>query len=193
MSDTDIHYTVAINRIVDITITFLNSLVALLLLTAPWYKITLDTVFNGCNLTRGTVIAPFSSGICNYESLASLPLEQGKHWTTMYNYSMTYFIFAVIISSLVGYEVVVFGIRKLNNANTISFVLNLISVIIQSMILIEVGNVIKPAHVSNEIALTFISVALGLSCVRVLALGWFMYHQRQTEPIGMFGTGARKF
>lgn len=187
----ELHFTVAINRFVDISITFFNSLVALMLLTGGWYKVTLDSVFNGCTLTRGTIIVPFASGICEFDTMTDLPGDQGKKWATMKNFVITYFAFSIVISSLVGYESVVYGIRKLNNANTISFVLNLVSLIIQSMVLIEAGKIDKPEHVSNEIAVTLITAALAMSCVRVLVLGWFMYHQKKTNPIGIFGTGSR--
>lgn len=192
-----IHFTIAINRFVDISLTFFNSLVALMLLTAPWYKITLDLagadLFHGCALTRGTVIAPFASGICQFDTMTGLPGDEGKQWKTMHNYVITYLAFALLISSFVGYESTVHGLRKWNNANTLSFGLNFVTLILQTMILIEEGSISKPKHIENELATTMIIAALAMSCIRIPVLGYFMYHTYNfdKENGGYFGTGGR--
>lgn len=189
-----VHYLVAINRFIDVSLTFFNSLVALVLLTAPWYKLTQDTTFQGCALKKGTVLAPFVSGVCDYDTFSELP-DGGNKWDTMHNYCIVYLVFALAISSLVGYESVVHGIRKWNNTNTLSFVLNMVMLIIQSMILIENGNVKKPQHIEDELATSLITAALVITCIRVPMLGYFMYHTYTYDRKngGYFGTGSSMY
>lgn len=189
-----IHYTIAINRFIDISLTFFNSLVALMLLTAPWYKIVAANgeTFQGCHLAKGTVLAPFTSGLCTFESFEELPLG-GDKWATMHSYCITYLTIALLVSSLIGYESVVHGLRKWNNTNTLSFVLNIVTIIIHAIILVESGNVPKPVHIANELATTLITSALVVSCIRVLVLGWLMYHTYTHDRVngGFFGTGGK--
>lgn len=195
-SSEPLHFTVAINRFVDLSLTFFNSLVALMLLTAPWYKVTLtlsgNDLFHGCALTRGTVIAPFASGICDFDTMTGLPGDDGAKWSTMHSYVISYLTFALLISSFVGYEATVYGLRKWNNANTISFVLNFVTLILQAMILVEAGSVSKPKHIENELAVTLITAALVISCIRIPVLGWFMHYTFYNDRAngGFFGTGS---
>lgn len=188
---TPIHHFVALNRFVDMALTFFNSLVALMLLTAPWYKLTQKETIQNCELKRGTVLAPFASGLCEYDSFADLP-NGGEKWNTMHKYCITYLVFALLISSLVGYEGVVHGLRKWNNANTLSFALTFVMLIIQSMIMIEAGNVVKPVHIEDEFATTLITVALVFTCVRIPMLLYFMYqtYTYDRKNGGYFGTGS---
>jgi hypothetical protein len=180
---------VSINRFLDLGLTFFNTIVALLLLTAPWYKITADETFQGCLITRGTVIAPFASGLCEFESFSDLP-DGGDKWSVMHAYCIVYMTIALAISVLVGYETVMYGLRSWSNANTLSFVLNIVLLIVQSIILIEDGNLVKPTHLANETAETLILIALVTTCIRVPMLGWFMHQTYNGDKTGYFGTGS---
>ena len=155
---------IAINRFVDMSLVFFNSLVALMLFTAPWYIVNSDTEFPaGCALTKGVVIAPFSSEFCGV-SMTSMELG-GDTWTTMYFFVVAYLIISLAMSVVIGYEVVTHGVRQWNDANTIGFALNVVLLIVLSFVLAKSNSVVKPSTVRDATARTLTTLALVLVCL----------------------------
>lgn len=177
-----------INRFVDIISVIFNSLVALLILTAPWYVMEYDEVFRGCNLTEGTALAPFVSGICGVD-MTDLKTD-GTSWGTVLFWSTSYFTLSCILLFFVVFEVVMFGIRSSDNAYTIAFILNLVLIIHQGQILGKANNTPKPEKTVNTTAQILLIIATSLTVVRMLVLMVLMYRTKTRRPKGVFGTGA---
>lgn len=189
-----VHHFVALNRFIDLGFTFYNTLTALMLLTAPWYKLTQDVTFQGCPLSRGTVLAPFASGMCDTDTFKELK-DGGDKWGTMHTLCIIFMTLTLITSCLVGYESIEHGFRKWENGNTLSFTINLFLIVVLAVMLGGIGSVPKPEHIENELATIMTIIAMVLSCLRVPMLGVFMYHtyhdpNRQKGEGGYFGTGA---
>lgn len=186
-------FVVAINRYVEMTLVFFNTLVALMLLTAPWYFVEDNTVFpvNGnpnCEISSGTVIAPFTSSPCGV-MFTELD-EGGAEWHNLHIYVWIYFVFAMIASTIVGYEIVHFGVRAWNNANTIGFIVQLGLLVVQSLILISSDKARKPHGVDDSTARTLTILALSLSSVRLAMLSFFMFITFRYNKRGFLGTGG---
>jgi len=179
-----------LNRLLDMGFTFVNALIALTLLNAPWYRVTADVTYLACPLTRGTVIAPFTSGLCHYDDLSSLPDGEGDKWATIGTYVIIYFCLSLILTMVVGYEAITNGVRELDNGNTISFVLNMILVILITIIMALAGKLETPDNTEALMPINLMVAALVVSCVRIPFIGWVMYKTKQNNPTGYFGTGA---
>ena len=105
----------SINRAIDLWFTVGNFFVALLLRVAPWYKVeknlTDNDQFYGCALLRGTVIAPFWSGICDqYDTLLDLPEKSG--WREVNNFSWIYLALSLVTLAFVLYETIYYGYSR---------------------------------------------------------------------------------
>jgi hypothetical protein len=191
-SDINTPAVVALNRYVEMALVFFNTLVGLMLLTAPWYIVENDATFTevsmGCVVPEGTVLAPFVSKPCGkaFTAIAA----GGKGWSDMHIYVWVYFGLALLGSALIGYEVVKHGVREWNDANTIGFVVQLALVVIQSLILAKSGSLVKPSSVDSSTAEILIITAVVLSALRLSMLGFFMYITKKYNPRGYFGTGA---
>jgi hypothetical protein len=183
---------IALNRYMEMSLVFFNVLVALMLLTAPWYIVENSTTFNavndGCAIPEGTALAPFVSKPCG--KAFTVLLNGGKEWRDMHVYVWVYFVLAIICSAIIGYEVVKHGVREWSDANTIGFVVQLILLIIQSIILITSADLVKPENVNASTAEILIITAVVISSVRIVMLGFFMYITKKHAPRGFFGTGS---
>lgn len=183
---------IAINRYVEMSIVFFNTLVSLMLLTAPWYIVKHDTLFEqagqNCIISKGTVLAPFVSEPCG-TAFTDL-LDGGKGWSDMYNYVWVYFLLALLSSAIITYEIIKYGVREWNDANTIGFVVQLVLIIFQSIIVVQTNKLVKPGNVNASTAETLIMIALPLSAIRIIMLGFFMYITKRYNPRGFFGTGS---
>lgn len=184
---------VALNRYVEMSLVFFNTLVGLMLLTAPWYIVENDTTFNeakmgGCTVLKGTVLAPFVSKPCGTAFVDIV--DGGKGWSDMHIYVWVYFGLALLGSAIIGFEVVKHGVRDWSDANTIGFAVQLVLVIIQSIILVKSGDLVKPADVDASTADILIITAVVLSAARVVMLGFFMYVTKRFAARGYFGTGS---
>ena len=189
---------VSLNRYIEMALVFFNSMVALMLLTAPWYIVTGHTnaklMQDGaalCEFVPGTVIAPFASK-CNNVAFPELN-DGGDIWANLHIYSYVYLGLALLASCLIGYEVVIHGVREWKDANTIGFAVQLGMLVIQVLILVESGKAVKPtpaSAVDASTAETLIITAVALSSVRVAALMFFMYITFRYNPRGTFGTGS---
>jgi hypothetical protein len=180
---------VAINRYIEMGLVYFNTIVALMLLTAPWYLVENDTTFNGCVISEGTVIAPFLSKFCGKE-LATLPGAAGKDWKTLHVFVWVYFALALLSSAIIGYEFVHNGVRKWSNASTIGFCLQVCLIVFQSLVLVESDSAVKPDGVDDSTARILVITAIVLSSLRIATLGFFMYVTRKYAPMGRFGTGS---
>lgn len=178
-----------INRFLDMGLVFFNSLVALMLLTAPWYMITADGQYYDCEVKAGTVIAPFESKFCGLY-LEETPVD-GEEWTQLYGFVWAYFIVAVITTALLGFEIFKNRVRSWDNANTASFALNIGMMVIQALILRTSNKIHKPAGIEDSTARTLIILSLVLTIFRSIMLMAFMYRVVTTAPRGFFGTGSR--
>ena len=191
---------VALNRYVEMALVFFNSMVALMLLTAPWYIITGTTgkaeiAGAGCDFGVGTVIAPFASK-CGNVAFTDLS-DGGDIWSSLHIYSFVYLGLALLASCLIGYEVVTHGVREWKDANTIGFAVQLGMLVIQILIMTESDKAIKPTPKGDDVvevdastAETLILTAVILSSLRVAALMFFMYLTYRYNPRGTFGTGS---
>lgn len=183
---------VALNRYVEMALVFFNTLVGLMLLTAPWYIVENDAHFKevsaSCVVPEGTALAPFVSKPCNKAFTAIL--HGGKGWSDMHIYVWVYFGLALLGSALIGYEVIKHGIREWNDANTIGFAVQMALLVIQSVIMAKSGSLVKPEHVDASTAKILIITAVVLSSLRVVMLGFFMYITKKYNARGYFGTGA---
>lgn len=183
---------ITLNRYVEMAIVFFNTLVGLMLLTAPWYIVENDATFKeiamDCVVTEGTVLAPFVSKPCGkaFTDIA----DGGKGWSDMHIYVWVYFGLALLGSAIIGYEVVKHGVREWNDANTIGFAVQMVLVIIQSIILAKSGELVKPDKVDASTAEILIITAVVLSAVRIVMLGFFMYITKKYAARGYFGTGS---
>lgn len=178
-----------INRAIDILLTFFNTVVAIALLIAPWYKVTEDTDFHGCTLAAGTVLAPFASGLCTYDSFYDLPVD-GSKWEMVYIYGVVFLSFNFVATLMVVYESVNHGVREWDNANTASFIFNIVSFVIAVLIQVETSTITKPLHLKNETAQVMVIIALVVCALRTLMLSWFMYETYHNDRRGFFGTGS---
>lgn len=178
---------VALNRYVEMGLVFFNTMVALMLLTAPWYLVEKDTHFptSNCTVKAGTVVAPFISKFCG-EDLTVVDSE----WKNLHVFVWVYFGLALLSSAIIGYEVIKHGVRQWNDANTIGFAVQVGLLVIQIIILIKGGDAHKPASSDDSTAKNLIITAVALSSARVAALIFFMYLTFTNAPRGVFGTGA---
>ena len=96
----DHQFAMMLNKLVDMTFAFINTLMALFLVVGPWFRVTADGTYLGCPLTRGTVIVPFSSGLCQYDSFSDLPDGLGAKWASLENTVIVFFVFSIISSLL---------------------------------------------------------------------------------------------
>lgn len=183
---------VAINRFVEMAIVFFNTLVALMLLTSPWYIVDVDAAFtqvsNTCVVPAGTAIAPFVSKPCGV-AFTDIT-EGGKAWRDMHMFVWVFFGLSLLTSAVIGYEVVKHGVREWNDANTMGFAIQLGLIIIQGIIIGKSGDLVKPVNVEASTADILLLVAISLSGLRILALGLFMFVTKKYAPRGYFGTGA---
>lgn len=185
---------VALNRYVEMALVFFNSMVALMLATAPWYIITGTmnaTIGTQCTFPPGTVIAPFTSKCAN---VAFTELDDGgDKWSNLHIYVMVYLGMALLASCIIGYEVVTHGVREWKDSNTIGFAVQLGILVLQILILVSADEAPKPvpaSSVDDSTATTLIITSLVLSSVRIAALVLFMYVTYRYRPKGTFGTGA---
>lgn len=178
---------VALNRYVEMGLVFFNTMVALMLLTAPWYYVEKDTTFpdDTCHVSAGTVVAPFVSRFCDHD-LTVIDSE----WKNLHIFVWVYFGLALVSSAIIGYEVVTHGVRQWNDANTIGFAVQLGLLVIQVIIMIKSGTAHKPDHSDNSTARNLIITAVSLSSARLFFLIGFMYLTLTYSPRGFFGTGA---
>lgn len=189
---------VSINRYVEMALVFFNSMVALMLLTSPWYIITGTTdaklMQNGvamCTFPPGTVIAPFASKCANV-GFTELD-DGGDKWSSIHIYAWVYLALALLASCLIGYEVVTHGVREWKDANTIGFAVQLGMLVIQILIMTGSGDAVKPTPASSvdaSTAETLVVTAVALSSARVAMLVLFMYVTYRYNPRGTFGTGS---
>jgi hypothetical protein len=191
-SDLNTPVIVVLNRFVEMALVFFNTLVALMLLTAPWYIVENDTAFKevamDCVVPSGTVLAPFASKPCG--TAFTDIIDGGKGWSDMHVFVWVFFSLAILCSTLIGYELIKHGVREWSDANTIGFVVQLALVAIQSVILEKSGSLVKPANADASTAEILIIAALVLSVFRLLMLGFFMYITKKYNPRGHFGTGG---
>jgi len=181
----------AANRFFDTCIVVTNSMVSLVLLSAPWYKMTQDETFEGCLLTRGTVLAPFSSGLCAYDTFFDLP-NGGDNWSRMYTWVWIYAGLSLIVLSILGFKIATNTFGQWDNANAISFALNFAVLVILSIILGNADVVNKPVNADNATSKIAIITALVLTVLRLPMLAYHMYAiKTRGDARGYFGTGAR--
>ena len=185
---------VALNRYMEMALVLFNAMVALMLLTAPWYIVEQNSteVFppgSTCTSVRGTAIAPFVSEFCDGSSLGSL-VDGGSGWKSLHTFCWLYFILALLSSALIGYEVVKHGIRDWNNANTVGFAVQVVLIVVQSLILTEGNSAVKPPHTDDSTARILTLTAVALSSSRCFMLGVFMYVTCRYNKRGYLGTGA---
>jgi len=181
----------AVNRFFDATTVIINAMISLVLLSAPWYRLTADETFEGCTLTKGTVLAPFSSGLCTYDSFFDLP-QGGDHWARMFMWVWVYTALSLFVLGLLTFKAATNTFGQWDNANTISFVLNFAVLVILSIILGNADVVAKPENVDNATSKTAIIVALVLTVLRLPLLAYHMYIIKERgNARGYFGTGAR--
>ena len=181
----------AANRFLDACIVVTNGMVSLVLLSAPWYKMTQDETFQGCALTKGTVLAPFSSGLCNYDSFFDLP-NGGDNWSRMYSWVWIYTGLSIVVMTILGFKIATNTFGQWDNANAISFALNFAVLVILSIILGNADVVEKPLNADNATSKIAIITALVLTVLRLPMLAYHMYAiKTRGDARGYFGTGAR--
>jgi hypothetical protein len=182
---------IALNRYVEMALVFFNTMVALMLLTAPWYIVTSMSIFplgGMCEIPSGTVIAPFASKFCD-KDMTTL-IDGGSTWKELHVFVWVYFVLALLSSGVIGYEIVKHGIRDWKDSNTVGFVVQIALIVIQSLILIKSNDAVKPEHVDDSTARVLTITALSLSCVRAVLLVLFMYVTFKYNKRGYLGTGA---
>lgn len=184
---------VVTSRYIDMALVMFNVMVALMLLTSPWYLIKHDvTNFppgSGCQIVKGTAIAPFISEMCDGSQLGDL-IDGGDRWVKIHVLCWIFFAVSLLAAAVIGYEVVTHGVRDWKDANTIGFIMQAILIVVQSMILLDSGKAIKPNHADNSTATILTITAISLSSVRAVVLLIFMCVTLRFEPRGVLGTGA---
>jgi cytochrome bd-type quinol oxidase subunit 1 len=185
---------VAVNRYIEMALVFFNTMVALMLLTAPWYIVEQNSVDvfppgSDCTTVLGTAISPFVSEFCDGSSLGSLA-DGGSVWKSLHVFCWVYFVLALLASAIIGYEVVKHGVREWNDANTVGFAVQVGLVIVQSLILVNSDSAVKPHHTDDSTARILTLTAVALSSARCVMLGMFMYVTYKYNKRGHFGTGV---
>ena len=202
------------NRGIDLWFTVGNFFVALLLRVAPWYKVeknlTGNDQFYGCPLLRGTVIAPFWSGICDqYETLLDLP--EGSGWGAVNRWSWVYLALSLVTLAFVLYETIYHGYSRgfdkdgsldINNKknkgwsspNLYSFILNCVILFFLSLLSASIQNADAPKHTKDELPTTLLILAVFFTCIRIISLGLLMYltykYVKDENHRGRFGVGS---
>lgn len=192
MSEYDDKYRLA-NRLTDLGLAYLNGFISLMLLTAPWYKVTSDTMYHNCMLSKGTVIAPFASGLCTYDSFFDIP-EDGDKWNRAYIFCWLYFLFSIGLCMFAGFEAYRYGVRPWKKGLVISFATNLSVLLLQVIIFATVNRVMTPDNNENVTARTVIILGIAFTTLRLPVIGYFMYLNNKdviNSSVGKFGSGVR--
>lgn len=162
-----------VHRMMDVILSIINVIFAVILLVAPWYKVTLDTLFHKCLLPRGTLISPFFSGLCEIDTFFMLP-EVGSEWNLLHNLCIVYVSISMFTVVGVAYEAIQHGMRELNHANKLSLLFTIIMLTLQIVILSKASDISKPEHVENELAPILLITGIVISSVRIPMIFWIM-------------------
>jgi len=165
-------------------------------------------LFYNCSITRGTVIAPFWSGICDqYDTMLDLPENAG--WGAVNRWSWVYFALSMVMLLFLMYETIYHGHSRgfdkdgnlvekdeknkgWNMPNFYSFIINCVILLILSLLSAAIQVAEVPKHTKDELPTTFLILGVFFTCVRILSLFYIMYLTRKYSKKygGKFGVGA---
>lgn len=172
------------NQLAESITSSFNVLVSVVLMIAPWYKMDNDETFEGCDLTRGTIISPFLSSICGKKFT-----DIDSHWKTLHGVVIAYIVISGLSMSFAlfsnGRE------RFLQNSFTLGFFMSLIAFILQIILITQAGEGAKPHHVEDTVSKSLLLAAFSITIGRMVQSLWSMVWTKMNNPHGIFGTGGQ--
>lgn len=166
---------VKIGRLFDVLLSIFVVMVSIVMLVGPWYivKEKHEQFHRDCAIEKGTAIVPMYSELCDGTVFKDID-NDWEHMITMIQilFAFSFFIAFALIVDYFRYKNARAGFRHINK---LSFLLTCIPVILQIVILADVGDLKVPDKHEKTIAHSLLVVAFIITLLRMVYYLIIMY------------------
>lgn len=159
-----------VGLVVDVSLSVLNLVLAFLAWFAPWYETEVDTVYQGCPLSAGTVIAPFESTLCG-TALDEL-VDGGRDWKLLMRAVYVYIILSCmwVVGSAVRIKLFAQGEDSGVKTSVVSYITTIGMIVVTSMLMRRSKKIDLPEDLDNGLARSGMIFAVVVLTLRLVVL-----------------------